>query len=170
MLNALIRDIPDFPKPGIMFRDITPLLGSDKFVFAIENLIDNIPTESRRKVNIIAAPESRGFIIGATIATILRIGFVPMRKPGKLPYQTIKSSYNLEYGSDEIHMHIDAIKPGDNVLLADDLLATGGTIVACKELIEKAGGNLLGVAVLIELEELKGREKLNCPVISLLRY
>jgi adenine phosphoribosyltransferase len=93
-----------------------------------------------------------------------------MRKPGKLPYQTIKSSYNLEYGSDEIHMHIDAIKPGDNVLLADDLLATGGTIVACKELIEKAGGNLLGVAVLIELEELKGREKLNCPVISLLRY
>jgi adenine phosphoribosyltransferase len=129
-----------------------------------------LPELNVRSVDVIAAPESRGFIVGAALANMLGIGLIPMRKPGKLPYKTLKCCYNLEYGSAEMHMHEDAILPGQKVILVDDLLATGGTLEACAKLIEQAGGQLLTIGVLIELQALKGREKFGCDVISLMRY
>ncbi len=168
-LKAYIRDIPDFPKLGILFKDITPLLAEPR---AFQQAIDLL-TERYRNVplDVIAAAEARGFLFAAPLALALRKPMVPLRKPGKLPHRTHAHSYELEYGSAELHIHIDAINPGSKVLLVDDLLATGGTILAGCELIRKAGGEVISCAFLIELTFLKGREKLKpTDVFSLIQY
>ncbi len=156
-LKNLIRMIPDFPKKGILFRDITPLL-ADKNAFSevIKIFKENTPEE----VSKVAGIESRGFIFGGALANVLNVGFVPIRKTGKLPWKTIKVEYDLEYGTDSLEIHQDAIKKGERVVLIDDLLATGGTASASAELIEKCGGEVVEIMFLIELEELAGREKL----------
>jgi len=168
-LKKFIRDIPDFPKPGIIFKDITPLLkNSEAFLNAIEQLSAHF-RDSR--IISIAGVESRGLIIGAAMAFKLNCGFIPLRKPGKLPYKTIRQEYSLEYGRDAIEIHQDAIKPGERVLLVDDLLATGGTARAGADLIRKIGGELVGIGFMVELAFLKGREKLaNEKVFSLLTF
>lgn len=157
-LSAHVRTIPDFPKPGITFRDITPLLqDADAFRAAVVRLADRF---SNREVDLIAAAEARGFLFGAPMATLLGVGLVPIRKPGKLPYSTVAVEYDLEYGKDRLEMHSDAFRPGQRVLLVDDVLATGGTMKACCELVESAGARIVGCAFVIELEFLKGRERL----------
>lgn len=156
--KAIIRDIPDFPREGIIFKDITTLLKDAKaFQEAMGKMIEHYRDYD---IDYIAAIEARGFIIGTPMALELGKGFIPIRKPGKLPAETISVSYDLEYGSNRIEMHKDAIKPGDKILLIDDLLATGGTIKAAVELIEKLGGEVVGIGFLLELQFLKGREKL----------
>jgi len=154
-LCKVVRAIPDFPQKGIIFRDITTILqNAEAFKSSIDQMAE---AASEFEFDIIAGPESRGFIYGAPLAYKLSKGFVPVRKKGKLPYKTIAKSYDLEYGSDTIEIHIDAIKKGDKVLIADDLLATGGTARAIVDLIEEAGGVVTGILCLIELEELGGR-------------
>jgi len=154
----LIRDVPDFPKKGIVFKDITPLLGDGP---AFARVIDAFAAKLEGKgVNKIVGIESRGFIFGAALALKLGIGFVPVRKPGKLPYQTVRESYALEYGTDAIEMHRDAVKPGEKVALVDDLLATGGTLAACAKLVRTVGGDPVISLLVVELSFLKGREKL----------
>ena len=168
-LKYAIRDIPDFPKKGIIFKDITTLLGQgDMFRHAIDQIAANYVNKGIKKV---ACIESRGFIIGAPIAYKLGAGFVPIRKKGKLPYKTISASYQLEYGTDTLEMHEDAIAPGEKVLIVDDLLATGGTASACVELVKKLGGQLAGIAFMIELTFLDGRKKLkDIDVSALIKY
>ncbi len=168
-LTAYIRDIPDFPKPGILFKDITPLLADPAaFQASIEQLADRYRPQAP---DAIAAVEARGFLFAAPLAILLHRPLLPLRKPGKLPYRTHSLAYDLEYGTAELHMHIDAVKPNARVLLVDDVLATGGTMVAGCKLVEKAGGQVLGVAVLVELGFLHGREKLaGYDVFSLLRF
>lgn len=157
-LTAYIRDVPDFPKPGILFKDITPLLlNPEAFAAAISQMA--IPYRER-PVDVVVGIESRGFIFGAALALALGVGFVPVRKPGKLPYETISVDYELEYGTDRVEMHTDAIRGGQRVALIDDLLATGGTMCAACQLVEKLGGNIAGISFLIELGFLNGREKL----------
>ena len=154
-----IRTIPDVPKPGILFRDIVPLIEDrEGFREAIAQLKSGVESWGK-KIDKIAAPEARGFVFAAPLALELNAGLVLLRKPGKLPFETISESYDLEYGSNTIEMHKDSIKPGDRVLLLDDLLATGGTVAAARRLVEKAGGIAVGAAFLIELVDLKGREK-----------
>ena len=156
-LKALIRDIPDFPKKGIMFRDITPLLASASGLgLAVELLANPFRGKS---VDLVIGAESRGFIFGTAVACCLSAGFGLVRKPGKLPYQKISMSYDLEYGKDTLEMHADAIVKGQRVLIVDDLLATGGTMKACCDLVKQLGGEIAGAAVLIELAGLGGREK-----------
>ena len=164
-----VADVKDFPKEGILFRDITPLM-NDGAVFKKAN--DEFIDFARKvKANLIVGPESRGFIFGCPVAYNLGIGFVPVRKPNKLPRETISYSYDLEYGSNELHIHADAIKKGDKVLIIDDLLATGGTVEASIKLVEKLGGEVVGLAFLIELLELKGREKLkDYNIFTLMKY
>ncbi|MBE7712707.1 MAG: adenine phosphoribosyltransferase [Cyanobacteria bacterium SIG26] len=165
-----IRAVPNFPKEGIIFRDITTGI---KDAVTMKAMIDYLCEQySEYKIDYIAGIESRGFIFGMPMAYKLNCGFIPIRKPNKLPAQTIKESYDLEYGSDTIEIHADAIEEGANVLVVDDLLATGGTAKAACSLVKKAGGNLIGAAFLIELSDLGGREKLdNCgKVISMLQY
>lgn len=164
-----IRVIPDFPQPGISFKDITTLLNDGP---AYRQSIDELrKLVAELKIDLIAGPEARGFVVGAPLAYALGVGFVPIRKRGKLPYETIEVSYDLEYGQDTLAMHSDAIKPGQNVLIADDLLATGGTISTCVELVQQLGGNVVGTAFMIELTELNGRGKLpGLDVYSLLTY
>lgn len=158
-LQHLIRDVPDFPKKGILFKDITPLLGHPEgFAAAIAGLADLVKGE---KIDVVAGIESRGFILGAALALELGVGFIPIRKPGKLPAKTRKKSYSLEYGTDSVEIHEDALKPGQRVLLVDDVIATGGTAKAAAELLEDIGGKLVGVAFLIDLSFLKGTEKLS---------
>lgn len=153
-----MRSIPDWPKKGILFRDITPLLADkDAFSAAIEIISDRY---KNKKIDYVAAVEARGFIFGAAVAARLGVGFVPIRKKGKLPYKTESATYGLEYGKDTIHVHSDAVKKGANVLMVDDLLATGGTMAAACSLIEKIGGSVAGIAFLVELKDLNGREKL----------
>lgn len=166
-----IREIPDFPKPGIGFKDIAPLLGNGPvFAQAVDEIAEKCRQEGLTPQKI-ACPEARGFIIGAALALRLGIGLVPIRKPGKLPYRTIEVEYSLEYGTDRVQMHVDAISPGEKVLLVDDVLATGGTMRACAELVRKTAGLPLGFAFLVELGFLEGRAKLgSLPVISLIRY
>jgi adenine phosphoribosyltransferase len=156
-LKALIRDIPDFPKKGIMFRDITPLLASAPGLGLAVELLAN-PFRGKN-VDLVIGAESRGFIFGTAVACCLSAGFGLVRKPGKLPYQKISMSYDLEYGKDTLEMHADAIVKGQRVLIVDDLLATGGTMKACCDLVKQLGGEIAGAAVLIELAGLGGREK-----------
>jgi len=170
-LERLIRDVPDFPKPGIMFKDVTPLLADPAGLALAIELMAN-PFRNQR-VDIVVGPESRGFIFGTAVATALSAGFVPVRKPGKLPYRTKSIEYALEYGTDQLHIHVDAVQPGMRVLLVDDLLATGGTLAASMRLIGKGGlgAEIVGASVLIELEFLKGRAALpDMRIESLLRY
>ena len=143
-LKKYIKDIPDFPEPGVLFRDVTPLLADkDAYQESIRLLSD---FAKEKKVDLVVGPEARGFLFGCPVALALNCGFVPVRKPGKLPREVVSQSYDLEYGSNEIQMHSDSIQPGQNVLIVDDLLATGGTVDAAVSLIEKMGGNVVGIA------------------------
>ncbi len=156
-IARFIRQVPDFPKPGILFRDITPLLeDADAFSTAIKQLMKICPG----RVDKIVAIESRGFIFGSALAYALGKGFVPVRKSGKLPWEKIKVSYDLEYGTDTLEIHRDSLRLGEQVVLVDDLLATGGTAAACCKLIENCGAKVAGVVFLIELKDLNGRAKL----------
>lgn len=168
-LKSFIRDIPDFPKPGILFRDITPLLASPlAFTAAIDQMAEHY---AGVKIDAIVAAEARGFIFAAPLAIRLKTGFVPIRKPGKLPFDTHSFHYELEYGTDTLEMHVDGLTSGQNVLVVDDLLATGGTVQACCKLIEHSGAKVVGCAFAIELTALPGR-KVIAPhsVFSLLQY
>jgi adenine phosphoribosyltransferase len=158
-LKAFVRDIPGYPKPGIIFRDITPLLGRKKLFREVVDLMSK--RWSDRKPDLVAAIEARGFIPGAAIAVKLNAGFVPIRKTGKLPWKTIGEAYQLEYGTDQLEIHSDAVEPGQKVLIVDDVLATGGTAAAAVRLVRKLGGEVIGVQVLIELEDLGGRKRLS---------
>ncbi len=164
-----VRTVPDFPKPGIQFRDITPLLRDPAAMrVAVHQLV--APFHGRG-ITVIAGMEARGFIFGSLAAWDMGIGFVPLRKPGKLPYNVTSESYDLEYGTNTLEMHIDAIEPTDKVLLVDDLLATGGTAAASCELVKKTGAEIVACAFVIELDELQGRHKLaDYPVHSLIHY
>ena len=168
-LRAKIRDIKDFPTEGILFKDITTLLkDGPAWRYAVDSLASRYQGE---RVDVVVGVESRGFIFGGAIAHQLRAGFVPVRKLGKLPAKTIEAEYELEYGRDALAMHEDAIAPGQRVLAVDDLLATGGTMAATLRLVEQLGGQVVGVAFMIELAFLKGREKLkNYPLHSLIVY
>jgi len=168
-LKKLIREIPDYPKPGILFYDITTML-RDKGGF--HDLVDKLCEHyNGRKVDVVAGIEARGFIFGPALAYRLNAGFVPIRKPSKLPWKTAQVTYQLEYGSDKLEIHQDAVEPGERVLISDDLLATGGTAAAAAELIRKLGGEVAGAAFALELSFLNGRSKLpGIDVFSLLRY
>lgn len=168
-LAEYIRDIPDFPKPGILFKDITPLLAHPRaFRQAIQLLREHY---QGRRIDAVAAAEARGFLFAAPLALLMARPLIPLRKPGKLPYRTHSLQYDLEYGSAELQVHIDGVVAGAQVLLVDDLLATGGTMQAGTRLIEKAGGKVAGCAFLVELAFLKGREKLHPhEVFSLIQY
>jgi adenine phosphoribosyltransferase len=158
ILNKHIRDIQDFPKKGVIFKDITPLLSDPAALSLAVELLAN-PYRGKG-IDIVVGAESRGFIFGIAVAQCLSAGFVPIRKPGKLPAKTIRATYDLEYGSDSLEIHADAIKPGQKVLMVDDLLATGGTMRACCDMVKILGGNIVGVTFLIELMFLHGRDKL----------
>lgn len=168
-LAAAIRNIPDFPKPGIQFKDITPVLADPRlFSGCIDLLVEGFRPGS---VDAVVGVDARGFIFAAAAAARLQAGFVPVRKKGKLPYQTYEQSYDLEYGTNTVAIHVDALKPGARVLLLDDLLATGGTAAAAAALVKKIGGEILEIAFLIELSFLQGRAKLpGHPVRSLVVY
>jgi|TARA_B100000519_G_C14247912_1_gene440822 adenine phosphoribosyltransferase len=168
-LNDFIRDVPDFPIEGILFKDITPLLqNSAAFSMSLDSLIVAV---SDIEFDLIAAPESRGFIFGVPMADRLQVPFAPIRKPGKLPYDTTSFEYELEYGTDTVEMHVDAAREGDRVLIVDDLLATGGTVDACCKLIQNTGAVVAGCLFLIELEFLNGRSLLgDIPVQSIIQY
>lgn len=158
-LKKYIKIVPDWPKPGIQFKDITPLMDNGE---AFRYATDQIVTYAREKeADLIVGPEARGFIVGCPVAYSLGVGFAPVRKEGKLPRETIKVEYGLEYGKDVLTIHKDAVKPGQRVLITDDLLATGGTIDATIKLVEQLGGIVVGIAFLIELNYLNGREKLD---------
>jgi len=168
-IKDLVRDVRDYPKPGIVFKDITPVLSD---IDALRTSIKEMAAPfTNLGIDIVVGIESRGFIFGAPIADLLNAGFVPVRKPGKLPWKTKSVSYELEYGTDTLEIHKDAITEGQNVLIVDDLLATGGTAEATCKLVSKLGGNIKGLSVLIELKDLKGRKRLNqYNVHSLVQY
>jgi adenine phosphoribosyltransferase len=168
-LNPFIRDIPDFPKPGILFKDITPLLAHPT---AFGHAIDLLSIRyAGLPIDAVAAAEARGFLFAAPLALKLHKPLVPLRKPGKLPHRTYSLKYDLEYGSAELQMHVDGVEPGQRVLLVDDVLATGGTMAAGAKLIEQAGGTVFGCAFLVELAFLGGRQKLaGLDVFSVLTY
>ena len=168
-LKKIIREIKDFPKEGIDFKDITTLMqDGDAFKYTIDQFVNELKDKN---IDIIVGPEARGFLMGTPVAYALGVGFVPVRKPGKLPYETESYAYGLEYGTDVLEIHKDAIKPGQRVAIVDDLLATGGTMEAAAKLIEKLGGEVVSMQFLIELESLEGREKLSkYNVNSLLQY
>lgn len=170
-LKSVIRTIPDYPKPGVMFRDVTTLLADARgFRRAIDELVQPL---AGAKIDKVAGIEARGFILGGAIAHQLSIGFIPIRKKGKLPFKTLGEKYSLEYGVDEVEIHIDAVKPGEKILLVDDLIATGGTASAAIRLIERAGGEVVLCAFVVDLPELGGAEKLRAlgkNVISLVAF
>ena len=168
-LKEKIRNIPDFPKKGILFRDITTLLKDGP---AFKEAVLALAKPYRGKdIDLVTAVEARGFILGAALAYELGVGIIPIRKKGKLPAKTIRATYKLEYGEDTLEIHQDAIQPGDRVLIVDDLLATGGTTLAVIELVKKIKGEIAGISFLIELTELKGREKLaGYPINSLIKF
>jgi adenine phosphoribosyltransferase len=168
-LKAYIREVPDFPKPGINFYDITTLLQDP---LALRMTVDRfVWLFARKRIDKVVGIESRGFMFGPIVAYDLNAGFVPVRKPGKLPYQKIRQTYDLEYGTDTVEMHNDAVKPGENVLVVDDLVATGGTALAAAKMVESLGGKVTGFGFIIELTFLPGREKLKgYEVESLIRY
>ena len=164
-----IRDVADFPKPGIIFKDITPLLADPA---AFRQAVDQLSEPFRGAgVELVVAAEARGFIFGGAVACELGAGFVPVRKPGKLPHETAEETYELEYGTDALEIHTDAVRPGQRVLLLDDLLATGGTMLATARLVEKLGAEVVGMVFLIELSFLAGREKLkDYRLVTLIQY
>jgi adenine phosphoribosyltransferase len=168
-LKQYIRDVPDFPKAGILFKDLTPLLADpDALKHALDQMIEHYRGAA---IDAVAAVEARGFLLAAPMALALHKPLIPLRKPGKLPYRTHSMAYELEYSTAELHMHIDAIKPGARALLVDDLLATGGTLAAGCKLIEKAGGVVAGCACLVELSFLAGRDKLKgYELFALIQY
>ena len=168
-LRAAVRDVPDFPKAGIIFKDITPILSHGKlFRASIDIFLDRCRSQ---EIDKIVGIDARGFLFGSAVAYELGIGFVPLRKKGRLPYKTESAKYTLEYGEAEMELHIDAIEPGERIVLIDDLLATGGTSASAATLIKKVGGVLVEAQFLIELEFLHGREKLApTPVVSFLKY
>lgn len=168
-LQRLIRDVPDFPKPGVLFKDITPLLADAAgLALAVELMAQPF---RGKPVDLVVGAESRGFIFGTAVAKALSLGFVPVRKPGKLPHKIRRHEYALEYGTDALEIHEDAIARGQNVLIVDDLLATGGTLGACCALVQAAGATIEAVVVLIELVALGGRQRLGeCPVFSVIPY
>jgi adenine phosphoribosyltransferase len=169
LLRARVRDIPDFPKPGILFRDLTPLMGDGAaFKQAVDLLAERL---SPHRPEIVVAVESRGFIFGAPVAAAMGIGFVPVRKPGKLPFRTARRSYALEYGTDALEIHADAVVEGARVAIVDDLLATGGTAAATLELVRELGGEVVALAFAVELGMLRGRDRLaGTQIESLILY
>ncbi len=168
-LRELIRDVPDFPKPGVLFKDITPLLADPAgLTLAVECMIEALGGE---RIDMVVGAESRGFIFGTAVARALSVGFVPIRKSGKLPAAVCRHEYELEYGTDALEIHRDALKPGDNVLIVDDLLATGGTLAACCKLVRELGARVARIVVLIELAACEGRRRLEGEhVVSVLKY
>lgn len=169
ILEKSIKNIPDFPKPGIIFRDITSLIQDKK---AFQKSVDLLLKQYKgKKIDKVVGVEARGFIFGAAIAYKIGAGFIPVRKKGKLPRKTISAAYELEYGTDTLEIHEDAIAAGESILIIDDLLATGGTVKAVTELVKKLGGKIKGIGFVIELVDLKGREKLKgYPVTSLVEF
>ncbi len=167
--KSLIRDVPDFPKKGIIFKDITPLLKHPK---AFQEVVHRLVSRYKNlNINGIAAMESRGFILGGALATQMGVSFIPVRKPGKLPWKTLRETYELEYGKDTLEIHEDSISKGDRILILDDVLATGGTAAATIRLVERAGGHVVEACFLIHLSFLSGHEKLkSIPVYSIIRY
>jgi len=167
-LKKKVRDIEDFPKEGILFKDLTPLLSDpESFRKSVDMLAERYQD---RKIDLVVGVEARGFIIGAALAYRLGAGVILIRKPGKLPYKTHHTIYELEYGTDQLEIHQDAIQPGQKVVIADDLLATGGTMKAAVDLVGKFQGEIVECAFLVELEFLKGREKLDLPIFSLMQF
>lgn len=168
-LKAAVRDVPDFPIKGILFKDITPILHDGRlFRIAVDSFADR---HKNKKIDAIVGIDARGFIFAGAVAYKLGVGFVPVRKKGKLPYKTVVTSYTLEYGSETSEMHVDAIKKGGNVIIVDDLLATGGTAMAAASLVKQLGGNIVEIDFLIELTFLKGRERLkDFPVFAAVAY
>ena len=168
-IRAAIRDVPDFPKPGIVFKDITPVLNDPALFSGVVDVL--VERYQAMKIDRVAAMESRGFIFGAPLAARIGAGFVPLRKFGKLPHTTVAETFDLEYGTETLEIHTDAVKPGERVLVVDDLLATGGTAVAAINLVTKTGGSVVELAFLVELDFLGGRQRINgVPVYSLIRY
>ncbi len=167
--TKFIRDIPNFPKPGVSFKDITPLLGNGSaFNAAVEVFVNRFRSDV---IDVIVGIDARGFILGAALAHRLGIGFVPIRKSGKLPFDCYEVTYDLEYGADTLAIHRDAFPIGSRVLVCDDVLATGGTLAASVELVKKVGGNIVGIALLLELTEFEGRKKVgNQPIFSLVEF
>jgi len=166
---ALIRDIPDFPEPGVLFKDITPVLANSAALnFVVQDLANAFPVDG---IDIVVGIEARGFILATPVATEMGVGFVPIRKPGKLPYSVVTEKYELEYGTDTLQIHTDAVEHGQRVLIVDDVIATGGTAAAAIRLIERLGGQVAGVAVFIDLAFLGGRAKLGkAPFYASVRY
>lgn len=168
-LAALIRDIPDFPEPGVIFKDITPVL-ADRVAFS-ELVLGLAEPHRAAGIDKVAGIEARGFTLAAPVARELGTGFIPLRKPGKLPWETLRQAYSLEYGADALEMHVDALEPGERVLIVDDVIATGGTAAAAASLVHRGGAVLVGITVFIELAFLNGRAALNgVPFHALLRY
>ncbi|MBI1210785.1 MAG: adenine phosphoribosyltransferase [Alphaproteobacteria bacterium] len=170
-IKSVIRTIPDYPKPGIMFRDVTTLLGNARAFRTTVDLL--VQPYAGTRIDKVAGIEARGFILAGAVAHQLSVGFVPVRKKGKLPWKTIGQSYDLEYGTDTVEIHADAVGKGENVLIVDDLIATGGTAEAAIKLVEKAGGNVVGCSFIIDLPELGGRarlEKLGKKVLTLVHF
>ncbi len=168
-LKTAIRDVPDFPKPGILFKDITPVLGDPELFRAAVDLF--IQRHKKARIQKVACIDARGFLFGSAVAYGLKAGLVPIRKKGKLPFKTFDQAYALEYGTAEVSLHVDAVKAGERVLLIDDLLATGGTALAAAQLLEKSGAQVVEIDFLIELGFLKGRKKLGLyPVFSAFTY
>ncbi|MBE3569882.1 MAG: adenine phosphoribosyltransferase [Bacillales bacterium] len=168
-LKKYIAVVPDWPQPGVQFKDITPLMDNgEAFKYATDQIV---AYAEKKKADIVVGPEARGFIVGCPVAYALGVGFAPVRKEGKLPRETVKVEYGLEYGKDVLTIHKDAIKPGQRVLIIDDLLATGGTIEATIKLVEQLGGIVVGIAFLIELAYLEGRKKLDgYDILALMKY
>ncbi|MDH5680035.1 MAG: adenine phosphoribosyltransferase [Spirochaetota bacterium] len=167
-IKELIRDVPDFPKKGVLFKDLTTLW---KDPAGFKQVTDELTNRYKDKgIDKIVAADARGFIVGAPIAYLIGAGFVPVRKPGKLPYKVMSESYDLEYGKDTLTIHEDAISQGEKVLIVDDLIATGGTTEAIIKLVEKLGGEIVEVCAMVELSFLNGRDKINKPIFSLLTY
>ncbi|MEC1374624.1 adenine phosphoribosyltransferase [Heyndrickxia oleronia] len=168
-LKQFVTIVPDWPKEGIVFKDITTLMDNGQaYKYATDQIVEYA---KKREIDLVVGPEARGFIIGCPVAYALEVGFAPVRKPGKLPRETIKVEYGLEYGKDALTIHKDAIKPGQRVLITDDLLATGGTIEATIKLVEELGGIVAGIAFLIELSYLEGRKKLDVyDILTLMNY